>query len=98
MTKFSPKKIFIFSLARLREGAAVFSIFLGNIPDQAVSITGLGGWWGGRLLVKKVPLFKYGVLCFQRISFFFLSFYKSSPEALTSRLAARVCLPERKEK
>ena len=56
MTKFSPKKIFIFSLARLREGAAVFSIFLGNIPDQAVSITGFGGWWGGRLLVKKVPL------------------------------------------
>ena len=42
--------------------------------------------------------FKYGVLCFQRISFFFLSLYKSSPEAMTSRLAARVRLPERKEK
>lgn len=92
MTKFSPKKIFIFSLARLREEAALFSIFL------AVSITGFGGLVAGRLLVEKVPLFKYGVLCFQRISFFFLSLYKSSPEALTSSLADRVCLPERKEK
>lgn len=63
-----------------------------------MSITGFGGWWGGRLLVKKVPLFKYGVLRFQRISFFFLSLFKSSPEALTSRLTARVCLPEIKEK